>query len=293
MNIQNVINTLRNNIRNPEGDVCREGIYDNRATREALRALLDAHQPEHERQPIPEPGSQREADALMAAGLAWYQERECLDELPAEVLDPIMVGNMVSIDVSTCDEDADYRVFGRIIEWQDQAPDGESDRVWLCDLDQFSYDPRDIPPQELAEAQPLTIQYTNWKGDTRERRILPKAVRFGATKWHPEPQFLLRAFDVEKNAEREFALKDIGGSATMPVWTDCADRLPTNDDADPWGHVAFDLDGEVTRTSVELIAECAHRSPDNDVWKGRWCHTGFQLPASTTVQSKDNPRSKP
>lgn len=52
--------------------------------------------------------------------------------------------------------------------------------------------------------------YTNWRGETSERTIQPKYVWFGSTEWHPEPQWLLTAFDLEKNAHRDFALKDFG-----------------------------------------------------------------------------------
>ena len=31
-------------------------------------------------------------------------------------------------------------------------------------------------------------------------------LRFGSTQWHPEPQWLLQAWDVDKDAERDFAL---------------------------------------------------------------------------------------
>jgi hypothetical protein len=62
------------------------------------------------------------------------------------------------------------------------------------------------PPPGSREA---VIVYTNWKGETAERRIVPGAIWFGSTKWHPAPQFLLRAFDVDKSAVRDFALKDV------------------------------------------------------------------------------------
>jgi hypothetical protein len=47
-----------------------------------------------------------------------------------------VAGEMVSIDVSTCDEDNGNRVFGEIIDWQD---DGDGRRIWLCSLDHYNY----------------------------------------------------------------------------------------------------------------------------------------------------------
>ncbi|HAC27140.1 MAG TPA: hypothetical protein DCF82_04910 [Marinobacter hydrocarbonoclasticus] len=82
--------------------------------------------------------SQEDAEASIRKGLQWFKDRDMELELPAEFLD-IAVGDMVSVDVSTCDEDADHRVFGTIIEWQTPGPDGG--RVWLCELDHFNYDP--------------------------------------------------------------------------------------------------------------------------------------------------------
>lgn len=58
----------------------------------------------------------------------------------------------------------------------------------------------------------VAVPYTNWRGETSVRRIIPKSVRFGSTEWHPEPQWLLLAWDADKQADREFALKDFGAS---------------------------------------------------------------------------------
>lgn len=53
------------------------------------------------------------------------------------------------------------------------------------------------------------IIYTNWRGETSERSIVPIKIWFGSTKWHNGKQWFIRALDVEKNEERDFALKDI------------------------------------------------------------------------------------
>ncbi|NND64690.1 MAG: WYL domain-containing protein, partial [Gammaproteobacteria bacterium] len=55
----------------------------------------------------------------------------------------------------------------------------------------------------------VTIEYTNYKGETRMRRIMPKQIVFSSNEWHPQPQWLLEAHDHEKDAPRTFALKDI------------------------------------------------------------------------------------
>lgn len=55
----------------------------------------------------------------------------------------------------------------------------------------------------------LRIEYTNWRGETSIRTILPLNIWFGSTEWHPVEQWLMRAVDIEKDAERDFALTDI------------------------------------------------------------------------------------
>jgi len=55
----------------------------------------------------------------------------------------------------------------------------------------------------------VEILYTNYKGETRLRNIIPINIEFKSTTWHKEEQWILNAIDVEKNEERGFAIKDI------------------------------------------------------------------------------------
>ena len=59
------------------------------------------------------------------------------------------------------------------------------------------------------ENPPLVFKYTNWEGKTAVRKIQPIEIWYGKTEWHPEEQWFLKAIDVEKDVERNFALKDI------------------------------------------------------------------------------------
>ncbi len=61
----------------------------------------------------------------------------------------------------------------------------------------------------MEQNKTVTIVYTNYKGVTGTRRIVPIEIIFGHNEWHTEDQWLMRALDIEKNAERTFALKDI------------------------------------------------------------------------------------
>ncbi|SDY71270.1 hypothetical protein SAMN05216554_1258 [Herbiconiux ginsengi] len=55
----------------------------------------------------------------------------------------------------------------------------------------------------------VRIHYTNYRGVTDWRVIEPEAIWFGSTEWHPEPQWLLDAVDVERGEKRTFALVDL------------------------------------------------------------------------------------
>lgn len=55
----------------------------------------------------------------------------------------------------------------------------------------------------------VQILYTNWKSETRLRKIIPIDIEFKATEWHKDEQWILNAIDVDKNEKRGFALKDI------------------------------------------------------------------------------------
>jgi predicted DNA-binding transcriptional regulator YafY len=57
--------------------------------------------------------------------------------------------------------------------------------------------------------QVVTILYTNYRGEKSYRKILPQQIIFSSNEWHPEEQWLLEAFDIEKQATRLFAIKDI------------------------------------------------------------------------------------
>ena len=61
----------------------------------------------------------------------------------------------------------------------------------------------------MDKNQAVTIVYTNYKGVTGIRHIIPISITFGHNEWHKEDQWLLIAFDLDKEAERTFAMKDI------------------------------------------------------------------------------------
>lgn len=52
------------------------------------------------------------------------------------------------------------------------------------------------------------VEYTNWRGVTALRVIRPIRMWWGKTEWHPE-QWVLTAYDCEKNRVRDFAWQDM------------------------------------------------------------------------------------
>ena len=55
----------------------------------------------------------------------------------------------------------------------------------------------------------VRIVYTNYRGETDLRVIVPRRLETAETDWHPEKQLLLHAFDLDRQAERSFAVRDI------------------------------------------------------------------------------------
>lgn len=53
----------------------------------------------------------------------------------------------------------------------------------------------------------IKFKYTNYKGVTSIRTVEPVAIIMAHNEWHPEEQWMLRAYDMDKKAMRSFALK--------------------------------------------------------------------------------------
>jgi predicted DNA-binding transcriptional regulator YafY len=66
-----------------------------------------------------------------------------------------------------------------------------------------------LVPDAISMGHAVKVIYTNWRGETAERIIVPVSISWGKTEWHPEEQWLLKVWDVERQAYRDYALKDI------------------------------------------------------------------------------------
>ena len=60
----------------------------------------------------------------------------------------------------------------------------------------------------------IKMRYKNYKGLTEIRTILPTKVTFTTTAYHTEPQYILEALDLDREALRSFALVDCDFTTT-------------------------------------------------------------------------------
>src|SRR5262245_13884247 len=66
------------------------------------------------------------------------------------------------------------------------------------------FDPSDSPRE-------VQLYYTNWRGETRARRVVPIRMWFGKTDYHPEPGWMVKALDCEDGRVKDFALAGFRG----------------------------------------------------------------------------------
>lgn len=77
----------------------------------------------------------------------------------------------------------------------------------------------------------IHFTYKNYRGEVGRRRVRARDIHvsFGATHYHPEPQIIFRAFDLDKEAVREFALKDMDFRSEIDIaedqWFDEATQI--------------------------------------------------------------------
>lgn len=65
-------------------------------------------------------------------------------------------------------------------------------------------------PVEIEDHFPkLTFDYTNHRGEKSVRVVVSPTIFWGQSDYYPEPQWLLNAFDLVKNAWRTFAVARI------------------------------------------------------------------------------------
>ena len=55
----------------------------------------------------------------------------------------------------------------------------------------------------------IKVKYKNYRGEIGIRFIIPMEIYWGQTNYHLHDQWLVKVWDIDKNAERIYAFKDI------------------------------------------------------------------------------------
>jgi hypothetical protein len=129
----------------------------------------------------------------------------------------------------------------------DKAPDHTDLMVSPESID--AYLDANPPPQE----RPFVFSYRNHRGEICDRRAILTSVRFGTSEWHQEPQWLLLAFDLDRQAEREFALADISAPSAAPAPISAAELREWIDKRTgaSWKATLVDIDEAIERMTRE------------------------------------------
>jgi hypothetical protein len=61
----------------------------------------------------------------------------------------------------------------------------------------------------ITPGQVLRFRYKNWRGVTANRIARFEALVYASTEWHRQPQWLIRAIDLDTGETRLFALQDM------------------------------------------------------------------------------------
>lgn len=76
---------------------------------------------------------------------------------------------------------------------------------------------RDPNPDPDPEPGAIIFWYKNWRGEEGYRRVRPINMRWGSSKWHKEPQWLMLGYDTENDKQREFAVRDMSSLIGSPL----------------------------------------------------------------------------
>lgn len=71
----------------------------------------------------------------------------------------------------------------------------------------------------------MEFTYKNHRGEIAKRRVIETALRFKETKWHPEPQWLVEAWCLDRKELGLFALADMHFDDTISFEVLCHDHM--------------------------------------------------------------------
>ena len=70
-----------------------------------------------------------------------------------------------------------------------------------------------VRPKHFVMGVPHRVVYTNWRGETAERTIVPINIWYGISEYHEGEQWFVKAVCRERGEVRDFAMKDL-----QPNW---------------------------------------------------------------------------
>lgn len=137
--------------------------------------------------------------------LGWRGSRDTVEHLAEELADIVICADLCAIT-------ADIDLYEAVV----RKFNATSEKIGMATRLSATPPP---PVVALSDAiDPMTIDYTNYRGERGPRRILPLRTYHGSTEYHPEPQWLMEALDIAKGENRVFAMRDIhsmDGSAVV------------------------------------------------------------------------------
>lgn len=68
---------------------------------------------------------------------------------------------------------------------------------------------------EIKKYNHIEFDYINWKGIAGHRKVKVLGFSYESNEYHPEKQWLLKAYDLEKKEKRIFAIKDMSNVEKM------------------------------------------------------------------------------
>jgi hypothetical protein len=82
---------------------------------------------------------------------------------------------------------------------------------------------------EINPGDIIEFTYTNYKGKVGQRKAQVLRFYYAANEYHPEPQFILAAIDLDKGEPRGFAVKDISNLNVLETRVFNAELMERND----------------------------------------------------------------
>lgn len=79
-----------------------------------------------------------------------------------------------------------------------------------------------VPDAETNPGHPVRFTYTNWRGKKSERQAILERIFWGTTTYYKVPQWLVMGYDLDKRADRTYALARFEDPKPLVFDPECA-----------------------------------------------------------------------